>query len=183
MKLLIKLTWVAFISSSFLGLSPAARAIFIIVNKPVDYTYEFTAAAGHSTEYNGSTITIQDNGGIYSYAGWDLTDGTSVDTPQNSTMEAGFYPVTINSANASGFMGQFNVEGVASEFYGRDTLIHSPLDALASFENGVPVVDPPGTWTYVPAPDATNTFGLLLAGVCSLGVWRSRLAGRLSGRS
>jgi hypothetical protein len=187
MKNYSKLSLVALVAGSFLGLSPVARALI-----PAElYTYVFTADPGYTTAFNGSTITIEDKLGDYSLVDWDLFDGASVLTQANSSQTSVFF-----SADPSAFIGTFSVDDPAwlflsstgplsyyeeAEYEGSDSMLDSSYTTNTVLSVAI---DPPGGWAGSGSgvPDAANTFGLLLAGAGAMGIIRRRMAAGLPGR-
>lgn len=121
------------------------------------YTYYFTANAGQSTDLNGSSITIENNGGgSFSVLGFNFIDTPLTGSPFTSAEET---VPDITSANSSTWAGEFTayyLTGNSSQiaFADSDFLGISPADTTSA--NGIWSAAAPGV------PDASSTFFLLL---------------------
>jgi hypothetical protein len=161
MKILSKTSKLAF--SLFFGLVLAS--ITTNATEPTDqiYTYVFTANLNQPLNLNGSTLTIEnEGGGNFSVLGFDFIDTGEAGSPFTSSYD-NFSIADILSANASGWSGTFdaiNLDGTDgySGLNGRattDSLSVEPAETTRA--NGV--------WTLRGVPDNGQTFSLLL-GVC-----------------
>jgi hypothetical protein len=191
---LMKWTVALMVASSYFGLGAAARA-------NADLTYVFTSGPGQPTVLNGSFFTI--DSADDSVVGWDLLDTTALpslapyrgfglDSAFPSGAHSGILtePGTLlqsslHSASTSGFAGSFGVYDFSYPVGAFDFISPNGLsDVLVVWSDRDPDLDPiilghniTGTWQgTIPfsAPDAANTFALLLASACAMGFWRHR---------
>lgn len=138
------------------------------------FTYSFTGSNGYSTDLNGSTITIQNNSGVYTVTAFDFIDTGEIGSP--FTYNTGEEVTDITSATTSGWVGEFDAYrlngGLLGGFASSDGLQdnQSYLEVTGLFTSA------PGNWSYVTptVPDASNTFILLLGvlGLTALGARR-----------
>lgn len=136
---------------------------------PVTYTYTFTASAGQSTDLNGSTITIENNDGIFSVLSFDFIDtGESAAGSPFTGDAADTGGSGITGANATTFTGSFDAYGLT----GSDG--ETPYEGIAQGFGGTPEeldiyraegTQAIGVWL---APDGFSTLPLLFAGVVAL---------------
>lgn len=126
------------------------------------FTYSFTGSNGYSTDLNGTTITIQDNAGIYTVTAFDFIDTGESGSP--FTSNTGTETTVITSATTSGWVGIFEADGLGgTDLAGLDTS-DGLQDNLSEVNVSGLSTDAPGNWSYVnsTAPDASSTFVLLL---------------------
>jgi hypothetical protein len=148
----------AFVLTGLLaGLGTSAHATIVA---PI--TYVFTAAQGQSTNFNGSTITI-DGIGENGISSFDFFDNGAKFTSGSALSES------ITNYSSAGWDGSFTF-AVGPEGEG--------FRAVGSADFGVGdslsvTADPPGNWNAVVpgVPDAASTFELLLAGMGAIGVY------------
>ena len=138
------------------------------------FTYSFAGSNGFSTDLNGSTITIQDNSGVYTVTAYDIIDTGEIGSP--FTYNTAGQTMDITSATTSGWVGsfyEFSLNGTILAGIGSSDGLQdnqSSLDVSGLFTSA------PGNWSYVTptVPDASNTFILLLGvlGLTALGARR-----------
>jgi hypothetical protein len=159
--------------AGLLGVASMAHA-YTIVPEPTD-TYTFTAAKGFSTDFNGSTITIDGKGpgGVSSFSFFDSalssTPYTSGDIKADLILAygslgwAGVFDVSIPLGVEPALVGDSKIEKSDSLQF---TATGISLDAVTTYD---PLAL--GIWTLDPAvgvPDAPNTFLLLLGVLAAL---------------
>lgn len=150
------------------------------------YTYYFTAGPDESTDYDGSSITIQD----LNIIGWNLF-GDPNGGLQSGTGDGSFVALNnVFSNDANTWTGSFTITSYGPTFpFGIDsfggTLSYNGTQTDASgptsgsltsifFGSGA---DPVGTWSTRSSsvPDSGTTLALLAIGCAALGLYHRRV--------
>jgi hypothetical protein len=164
-----------FMKGITLGLFAVLAACANAMATPTYYTFTFEADAGQPDIFNGSRVTIVDDGLnshnvdiIYTYS-WNLIESGVFDlTPQNSTSSSDANDISFGYVNSTRFEGSFDVsDNSQNGFDGQDQRpIGLPSATGLTAHSDITAI---GSWNYV--PDGGATLGLLgmgLAGLCAL---------------